>query len=328
MSRAQVIRRARSPIYGFRGEINDANKAVVLLGKNTVKELIVSSALKRTCEGVDEEEFQVEDYWIHSVGVALMAKIIHFPLDEEKWKPEQRQDFESFALSDEQLEILKKLNLNERLHLTPDQDPFIGGMMHDIGKAALAQAYPGLSPMFVEDLQQHNWNQPMSAAEDRIAGGANHNLVGRILGQSWKLGDDLCDLVEFHHDPATDDRFAALVTLADFLVGGIFPFPKQAKFPLVDLLQDGATPTEGEEQKEAEAPAATEQKEGEEQAPAAEPDEDVAHIAALAPDQALLNFLPETLLGRLELELNDLLEAGRLLAPTVRRLADDIRKSV
>ena len=89
-------------------------------------------------------------------------------------------------------------------------------------------------------------------------------------------------------------------------------------------------PAEGEtaEKKQAEAPTATEQQEGEEETPAAEPDQDVARIAALAPDQALLNFLPETLLGRLELELNDLLEAGRLLAPTVRRLVDDIRKSI
>ena len=323
LSRAQVIRRARSPIYGFQGEINDANKAVVLLGKNTIKELIVSGAVKRTVEGIDEEGFDVEDYWLHSVAVAVLAKIMHFPLDETKWKPEQRQDFEHFDLSDEQVGALGKMNLNERLHLTPEQDPFVGGMMHDIGKAALAQAYPGLFPIFIEDLELHDWNQPMNAAEDRIAGGANHNLVGRILGQSWKLGNDLCDLVEFHHDPGSGDRFAALITLADFIAGGLFPFPQRAQFPYAHFLQEGAEVAEGEAQEGAEK-----SEEEAREKPAAEPDEDVASVAALDPEQALDNFLPEGLLERLEIERNDLIALGCLLAPTVRRLVDNIRKSV
>ena len=45
LSTAQVIRRSRSPIYGFQGEINDIGKAVVLLGKSPVKEMIVSGAV-------------------------------------------------------------------------------------------------------------------------------------------------------------------------------------------------------------------------------------------------------------------------------------------
>ena len=45
LSTAQVIRRSRSPMYGFQDEINDIGKAVVLLGKSPVKEMIVSGAV-------------------------------------------------------------------------------------------------------------------------------------------------------------------------------------------------------------------------------------------------------------------------------------------
>jgi two-component system chemotaxis response regulator CheY len=80
LSRAQVIRRARSPLYGFQGEINDVDQAVVLLGKNAVKELIVSGAVKKSLEGIEEEGFKVEEYWLHSVGVAMVARLLSFPL--------------------------------------------------------------------------------------------------------------------------------------------------------------------------------------------------------------------------------------------------------
>jgi HD-like signal output (HDOD) protein len=39
-------------MYGFQGEINDVDKAVVLLGKNTVKEMVVAGALKRSFESI------------------------------------------------------------------------------------------------------------------------------------------------------------------------------------------------------------------------------------------------------------------------------------
>ena len=87
LSAAQVIRRSRSPMYGFQGEINDVYKAVVLLGKNPVKEMVVAGALKRSFESIQEQGFSVEEYWLHSVGVATAARILAFPLDETIWTP-------------------------------------------------------------------------------------------------------------------------------------------------------------------------------------------------------------------------------------------------
>ena len=98
LSRAQVLRRARSPIYGFREEINDTSKAVILLGKNTVKEIIVTGTVKRSFEDIDEEDFNVEEYWRHSVAVALLAQLLSFPLEEAEWTPELRRAFKEFNL--------------------------------------------------------------------------------------------------------------------------------------------------------------------------------------------------------------------------------------
>lgn len=138
----------------------------------------------------------------------------------------------------------------------------------------------------------------MISAEDMIAGGANHTLVGRILAQSWRLGEELCQLVERHHNPAPEDRYAQLIALADFVGGGIYPYPRQATYPMVRLLQKEV------------AGQADEKKE-----------EDTAEPSAQ-------RFLPEGLLGQLGIDLGDLISLGRAVAPAVHRLVGDLQKSI
>jgi two-component system chemotaxis response regulator CheY len=171
LSKAQVIRRARSPAYGFKGEITEAKQAVILLGKNTVKELVVSAATRKSLDGIGTEELNVDDYWIHSVGVAITARLLSFGLDESQWSAEQRKDFEGFGLGDEALELLRKLNLSEQLTLAEDQDPFVAGMMHDIGKVALICSYPGIFTVITQSMELDSWNTPMLAVENAVAGG-------------------------------------------------------------------------------------------------------------------------------------------------------------
>ena len=142
LTQAQVIRRARSPIYGFRGEIDDIGKAITLLGKNTVKELVVSSALHRACEGIEDKSFQIEEYWLHSAATGITAQLLGFLLDEAKWTADHKRSFDEFELEDEALAILGKYKLYERFPLAAKQDPFIGGMMHDIGKVAMGPRLP------------------------------------------------------------------------------------------------------------------------------------------------------------------------------------------
>jgi HD-like signal output (HDOD) protein len=310
LSRAQVIRRARSPVYGFRGEITEADKAIILLGKTATKDLIVSGALRRSVEGVKDQDFSVDDYWVHGVAVAVMARILQFPLDESRWTPDQRKDFDSFGLSAEALECLRRLRLHERLVLGPQQDPFLGGMMHDIGKVALVEGYPGLHSMIQGVMVVGRWSVPMAVAEASVAGGANHTLVGRLLAESWKLGDDVCRVVENHHAPSAEDRFSQLIALANLLGNGIYPFPKQATYPIARLVQGGMASLPG----------------------AAPPAEAPDAFGEMAPEddplKAVRRFLPAGLLEQLGLGLQDLIDLGKTLGPVVQRLTEEIRKSV
>ena len=293
LARAQVIRRARSPIYGFQGDISDTGKAVILLGKSAVKEVIVSKSVQRAFEEVKEESFDLEEYWLHSMAVGLTARLLVFPLDEGMRNAEQQKEWERLELGDDAVAALQKLDLGTRLKPSPHEDPFLGGMMHDIGKVALAHAYPGLYPLIAEELVGKGWAIPMRFAEETFAGGADHTLVGRIMAQGWGLGDEICRVIENHHEPSPGDAFVSLVSVANFVAGGAVPYPQVGQYPLVRILAGNAPATDGD----------------------AEDD----------PRAALELFAPMVVLDELGLSLDDVVELAGLLAPAVRRQSEAFR---
>ncbi len=67
---SRVIKVVNSPVYGFPGRISSVNQALILLGLNVVKGMLlgvsVFEAMKKAMEGL----------WEHSVGCAVTSKII------------------------------------------------------------------------------------------------------------------------------------------------------------------------------------------------------------------------------------------------------------
>ena len=324
LCQAQVIRRARSPMYGFRGEINDVGKAVLLMGKNAIKELVISGALQRSFEDVDKDQVPVEDFWLHSVATALAARILACPLDPTRQSPDQRRELEELGLPPEVVDRLKLLNLYDRLRLGASQDPFIGGMMHDIGKVALAHAYPGIFSLFIDHLEMQGWNTTMLSAEETVAGGAQHSHVGRVLADSWQLGEETTRVIETHHAPAPDDHFSQLVALANFLAGGIYPYPLNAAYPLVRLLP-GLTAAKPASSSVAPRPPVVDAPPA---APAPGGAADQPLPYPIGTREALEQFLPPGLTEELVVQADELVELAKLLAPTIRNFVEAMRKNL
>ncbi|MFQ3573816.1 MAG: HDOD domain-containing protein [Thermodesulfovibrionales bacterium] len=99
---ARVIRAANSPIYGFTAKITRVSQAIMMLGLNSIKGLLlgvtVFESLQETIVGL----------WEHSRGCALSARI-----------------------------IAEMTNNNDIV-----EDMTIAGLIHDIGKVALTLKYP------------------------------------------------------------------------------------------------------------------------------------------------------------------------------------------
>jgi putative nucleotidyltransferase with HDIG domain len=66
----KVIKMVNSPIYGFPGRISSVNQAVILLGLNVVKGLLLGVSV------FDLMQKSMIGLWEHSIGCAVVARII------------------------------------------------------------------------------------------------------------------------------------------------------------------------------------------------------------------------------------------------------------
>ncbi|MCJ7602310.1 MAG: HDOD domain-containing protein [Desulfobulbaceae bacterium] len=104
---AKVLRLANSAFYGLQKQVTTLNKAVMILGFNTVKNLALSVSIYSLFKERPGSPIDVKGLWLHSLGCAVAAKII-------------------------------AENLNKKL----GEDAFLFGILHDIGKIIIINAMP------------------------------------------------------------------------------------------------------------------------------------------------------------------------------------------
>jgi HD-like signal output (HDOD) protein len=241
MTCATILRHTNSLSYGFKGEIIEIDRAIILLGKDTIEGLVASEAVRQSFTAIQEHGFVLEDFWMHNLAVGFAAYILSLPPNEAVPAGEKSAQFAALGLDDESVELLRQIDLPKRLDLDlTKESPFVGGIMHDIGKAVMAHSYPGLFPLLVTELKNKQWNCSMLSAEQEVAGGLTHTVVGEILMQKWAISDAICNGVLNHHHPEEGNSFAFLIGLADIIGQILYPFPKEAEYPLAAALEEGS----------------------------------------------------------------------------------------
>ena len=101
---AKVLKLVNSGFYGFRQPITTITHAMVLLGLDVVKTIVLTASV---LDIVDAMNQYMEGLWEHSLGTARAAKI-----------------------------------LAERLGMPNPEEVALSGLLHDIGKVIIAQTFP------------------------------------------------------------------------------------------------------------------------------------------------------------------------------------------
>lgn len=184
---AKILRLVNSSFYGFQGRISSLSQAVVLLGFNTVRNVILSvSVLKAFSGDKGCKVFDAGKFWGHSVGTAFVAK-----------------------------------NLAEQIKFKEPEDAFIGGLLHDIGRVFIVQFLrPEVEKIF--DLMTKE-DIPMREAEEKVLD-ADHAWVGYVMAKNWHFPPVLCSAIGYHHAPnGKDEEFllASIIHLADIICRGM-----------------------------------------------------------------------------------------------------------
>jgi len=161
---ARVIRVVNSAFYGLRTHVSSIQHAIVILGLNTVKNLVLGVSVIKAFESTAKPGiFDREQFWIHTFAVAAGARL-----------------------------------MAEELKLSEPEDYFLAGLLHDIGILAADQF---LHEDFVRVLETSLVNGNDFLTAERAVLGAGHGDIGAFLAVKWGVPPFLAGVMRFHHSP-------------------------------------------------------------------------------------------------------------------------------
>jgi len=181
---ARILKLVNSPFYGFSRKITSVEQAITMLGIEAINQLVLASSVLNIFR-VDENVLSLNDFWIHSFGVGVIAKSLLFF--------KQDKDLQNEA--------------------------FMCGILHDIGRLIL------LKTDAKKYFTLYNEGKSVTDLEkEKKWFGLNHQEVGAILGKKWNFPESLVQVIGNHHTPDKVDKYELLVSsvhIADIICHGL-----------------------------------------------------------------------------------------------------------
>lgn len=180
---SKVLKLANSSYYGIPRTITNIKSAIVILGFNAIKSLVLSSSVLKIFEEKGEQTlFDKNAFWNHSVEVAMMAK-----------------------------------SLARKVRGADYDQAFSGGLLHDIGKLILAQYSTRDYQEVLGEVTQGK--RPSEVIEQEILGITHCKISGMLL-ERWGIPEALQIPVSFHDQPTKAEdhvQMAHILHLANYL---------------------------------------------------------------------------------------------------------------
>lgn len=201
---AKILRTANAPYYGSNGQITTLQRALTQLGVNAIRSICLTVSFQSAMASKQlNKRFHVGHFWQHSLATACAAKIL------------------------------------SRLHGSRlQEEAFVAGLVHDIGKLALCMFLP-LESNRVYDVRDNENLTDCEAEQDVL--GLTHQDIGLKAAQLWHLPEMYHAPISTHHTPTEDvfeiDPLTAYVHVADALSYEInLGFGKPGYVPEMDYL--------------------------------------------------------------------------------------------
>ena len=195
-----ILKIANSPLVAFSRNITSVLQASMLLGFQRLRSVVITIGLKAYLK----EPFAppLRSCWRHSVACAMVAERT------AQWCAFDKE----FA--------------------------YTAGIMHDIGRIAIASTLPQLYARVVESGADQP--QDMLRTEQELCG-IDHCQAGRLLVAAWGLPDAFVEVTLCHHDPETHRRGAISVLRPSCLLANSLGFsavPHRALGSYTDILAE------------------------------------------------------------------------------------------
>jgi len=178
---ARTLKLANSDFYGFPRKVGTVDLAVVVLGPDTIRDLVLGAAVFQT---LDPSRKTLTGLWSHSLACGVAAR----------------------ALAD-------------RIRYRLESEAFAAGMLHDIGKVALRQTYPDRFDAAVALVREQGIS--MSVAERGVLGSDHAEVGGWLAERWGLPGDLVEAIACHHRPEQArlNTELTSLVHIADWLAG-------------------------------------------------------------------------------------------------------------
>jgi HD-like signal output (HDOD) protein len=163
----RVLKLINSAYYSLAQRVTTLVRAIIMLGLNTVKNLVLSSAILTSMQiRGSSGGINMESFWRHSLGVGVASKL-----------------------------LAKKRGIDPRRL----EEYFTAGLLHDIGKIPLASVISESYAVMVQTAEKKNL--PLIRAEEQFLG-ISHCACGEQIVNEWKLRGPIGDVIINHHQCA------------------------------------------------------------------------------------------------------------------------------
>lgn len=192
---AKVLKIANSPFYGFSRKIATIDFAIIVLGFDTLKEVVMSVSLISSLNKKLTRDFNSRQFWDHSIACGVIARA---------------------------------LARNHGYRVVGEV--FIAGLLHDIGILIINQYFFNDYKEIVKLVKEENLS--LEEAEIKVLG-VTHGEIGSWLAEKWNFPGQLVDTIAHHHHPEQSELYKEIVSIihmADILCqkldGGFFELEK------------------------------------------------------------------------------------------------------
>lgn len=182
----KVLKLINSAYYSLPNRITSLVRAIIMLGINTIKNLVLSTAVVSAVS--DKNNFAALDmasFWRHSVLTGSMAKF--------------------FAT---------KQGIDSKF----TEEYFVAGLLHDIGKIPLNSVIPEGYKRAIEVSKDRKI--PLHECETKLFE-IDHTDIGGRIADLWKLNPNLKRTILYHHNidelEGENKKFVATILLADII---------------------------------------------------------------------------------------------------------------
>ena len=158
---ARVLTLANSAYYAVPGGVSDVRRAISYLGFNTVYQLVLTVSVFEALPAASNGAFDLKELWKHSLGTAIASEAT-----------------------------------GKQIGFAVPEELFTSGLLHDIGKVALAS----LSAKNLDEVVRIAKRDGRSFREvEREGGLPTHDDIGARLAAKWKLPGSIAAGIGYHH---------------------------------------------------------------------------------------------------------------------------------